>query len=1798
MTTKFTVRSFYGGGKDDGPGNSKRPIKNINDVISISPFPNALPSSQFSRLFPESHTYISSPDLASSKPSNEEFDIIWNTGASDDEDIVDLIRKQHQLNIQDESLPNIKLPADISISNNPVHLDIGMPNSTANKVQKSIPPLPRSSKPKTKNTSNAEIALSMQDDSNYLYSLRNRIINDPPPPSSSKLKRENAKTDGENLPAKNKESKKRDVPYEANSPSNKRSKQTEPPKTSRNVSDPKSKPAKQVHFSSDPPAEAMEAEKAPPPVTKDDKFVDKIVAHNPLLKNIPKAASSRRTVVATELSNNSIDKHSLKKLKQLINSILETEDSVLMGVDEIPKEYAAMFASGGHLQATFIKDISSCLNQLYASKPNSILELANNDFDGTSQSELVITLARLIKLLSKTVGLGDKLSVWTVDERDVEGCKRNLQTSTESIIAVECILLIMKFDQLPKQLYFEDVLSKCLSVLRHHLTKTVYSYVEAIEEGYSNPSECLAYIAREDPQPIKKQLSNLFNAIKSSLPSLNALMNLTHVSLGDSVLITATYISIGPFFVAEPTSTKNGAVKNALSPIGGGIGLRELRLTALTLMQNIFANYDTQRHWIIDEILSATIKLPELKKQTRQYQLKSGKSIFTLSALLFQLVQACSHSVHEQVNTLRDKHHLNTFKDEEVDDGKDKKHTEFLLAEAGLWKRALVPTISISQSIMFQVFTHISQSKSQKSSHEADYKIMLENIVNDALTVLHLPEWPGASWLLVVTVKLVEHEIDPKIKSPTEVNNIRSVILEHFGNIFAHVRTVELQRMHEEGKNDSNPYFDIERTVTNGDIGALENLHSIHQQLLMNLYINGSRSELCRSAYESLGSQWGYAIVRGLQVSQTIFEEAGEDETVRHNQSGVQGKLFTFLQEIWAEDENMDFADYNRLSMNQMQYITLQLSSTSLVQKAQDRILVTILESFSSNSASIRAKAVKALGVAIMSDNSLLNDEDIKRCISSRVGDVASSVRDAALDVLSKHLAKDSGVADAYFTIVSRRIDDSSPAVRKRVAKLLRDIYESTTSLKRKAEIAKLFCLRIADEDDLLKDAALDALDKLWLDLVIPKSSAKEKAFIRDEKSYDEDDQSKSINDVVEIIMMVTKLFGDRYSLFEEAMLKLVKRHPMSHNVQISTRLKSIANSLVDRLDMREEDKNFSPLACVRAILVISGTGKGVVGGSAAEQLLPLLTNGRSPEERAICEATLKIFRKVIPRLPIVTSMRLTDNLQNRLLPLIANPNGRMSELSEAVACLCHVVTRHTNSYVTLTRMLLKAVTETKALLDSNSQTKEAFMKCRVLIIIMSLLVQHCDFDDVKNYDDMHVRERARQQYFNAANDLDEVDKLLVFEHTDESDDEREFTIPVRIWVLLMAVRSNVKEPSIRALTLRGLGCLFVGYPYLMNDLASIQMMDEVFGDTDTQHKSDQLQLLLVFQEYLRVDELKKNDKPDDATVQNKEITVDNLIGDADVLNDSNVGPRVLTRYLRHILDAALSTSAAISAPAIDILGFVVKQGLTHPIELLPALVALETSTSGATVAKAKELHATLHSKHASVLNTQYLATVEKAFQYHRLITGQENGFRNDVALLETWFDFMKEKRLMKLDFLGGIVKHFDMNPLRKAVSDDSISMSKFVADNLLAFSYQNNEEVLCIGKMLSTYLATHGEQLRDELSFENINETMKNMIRSSVVFSICTLLKSNLRDMYGFTDKQFFEYNPKKKTSYGDKALAIKTEMRPIEYGAIPGAAKIMSTKEDFTEQIDAYFNLIDDSPTTGLDDDAESMLSDGSSD
>ncbi len=96
----------------------------------------------------------------------------------------------------------------------------------------------------------------------------------------------------------------------------------------------------------------------------------------------------------------------------------------------------------------------------------------------------------------------------------------------------------------------------------------------------------------------------------------------------------------------------------------------------------------------------------------------------------------------------------------------------------------------------------------------------------------------------------------------------------------------------------------------------------------------------------------------------------------------------------------------------------------------------------------------------------------------------------------------------------------------------------------------------------------------------------------------------------------------------------------------------------------------------------------------------------------------------------------------------------------------------------------------------------------------------------------------------------------------------------------------------------------------------------------------------------------------------------------------------VVQRYLDHVLEAALSQNASIQSVAIDVLTFTVKQGLAHPLQSFPVIVALETSSFISISNRASALHAILQGKHASLLNARYVVSARKAFEYQRKIVG------------------------------------------------------------------------------------------------------------------------------------------------------------------------------------------------------------------
>lgn len=97
-------------------------------------------------------------------------------------------------------------------------------------------------------------------------------------------------------------------------------------------------------------------------------------------------------------------------------------------------------------------------------------------------------------------------------------------------------------------------------------------------------------------------------------------------------------------------------------------------------------------------------------------------------------------------------------------------------------------------------------------------------------------------------------------------------------------------------------------------------------------------------------------------------------------------------------------------------------------------------------------------------------------------------------------------------------------------------------------------------------------------------------------------------------------------------------------------------------------------------------------------------------------------------------------------------------------------------------------------------------------------------------------------------------------------------------------------------------------------------------------------------------------------------------------------------------------------------------------MQLLPLLISLETSEDERVAQDALNLHATLHTKHPSLLNVRYLEFARASYDYQRTITSEVSGQRRGVAVLAGWYSLLSEKRAWRLEFLKAITRAFELD--------------------------------------------------------------------------------------------------------------------------------------------------------------------------
>nr|CDI55652.1 related to proline-rich protein required for meiotic chromosome condensation and synapsis [Melanopsichium pennsylvanicum 4] len=419
-----------------------------------------------------------------------------------------------------------------------------------------------------------------------------------------------------------------------------------------------------------------------------------------------------------------------------------------------------------------------------------------------------------------------------------------------SVLATECSLGILIGDVLPKQILSEDHIRTCFEAVKTCLDKVILPFIEACSGSAANAPHpnLVSLIDVLGPQKARKRkaapapgdeptvsigiicrntLADLFAHLCSALFFVQRMVRMPSIALSDSIVISAVYLALGPFFVLEPEAASGGASsesakiaargRSALLSLGGANSMKTLRLPALNLLRSIFAKAPDQRQWMVEEILTSLTKLTDMKKIRRQYSLRNGKGIHSINALLLQLIQAASHGVASYARSTADR--LSRGKDgpngdengngiDMIDAQADPERMQTLEvvieafnasndpntkdareAEIAIWKRGLEGANASARSIAGYLMQRIGQTKVAKSSQEMSYAYVIESLIQDLLSALFLPEWPAAALMLSAFCRVFGTYLEDQKSHP----DAKGVALEQLSLVAARIRQSQLQ---------------------------------------------------------------------------------------------------------------------------------------------------------------------------------------------------------------------------------------------------------------------------------------------------------------------------------------------------------------------------------------------------------------------------------------------------------------------------------------------------------------------------------------------------------------------------------------------------------------------------------------------------------------------------------------------------------------------------------------------------------------------------------------------------------------------------------------------------------------------------------------------------------------------------------------------------------------------------------------------------------------------------------------------
>ncbi|KAM3849880.1 nipped-B-like protein B, partial [Diretmus argenteus] len=925
-----------------------------------------------------------------------------------------------------------------------------------------------------------------------------------------------------------------------------------------------------------------------------------------------------------------------------------------------------------------------------------------------------------------------------------------------------------------------------------------------------------------------------------------------------------------------------------------------------------------------------------------------------------------------------------------------------------------------------QNFLSVFLKKCGSKQGEEDYRPLFENFVQDLLSTVNKPEWPAAELLLSLLSRLLVHQFSNK---QTEMA-LRVASLDYLGTVAARLRkdgvTSKMDQRSIDRILQETPGNDETQQLQKALLDYLEENAETDASLVFarKFYIAQWFRDATTEAEKSIRNQNqkdedssdGPHHAKDVESTGEIMQRAEKRKKFLRNIIKTTPAQFTTLK------MNSDTVDYEDSCL-----IVRYLASMRPFAQSFDIYLTQILRVLGESAIAVRTKAMKCLSEVVAVDPSILARSDMQRGVHGRLMDNSTSVREAAVELLGRFVLSRPQLTEQYYDMLIERILDTGISVRKRVIKILRDICLEQPTFSKITEMCVRMIRRVNDEEGI-KKLVNETFQKLWFTPT---------------PAHDKETMTRKILNITDVVA-ACKDTG--YDWFEQLLQNLFKSEEDASYKPAQKACVQLVDNLVEHILKYEESlaenkgvNSTRLVACITTLYLFSKIRAQLMVKHAMTMQPYLTTKCNTANDFMVICNVAKILELVVPLMEHPSETFLAT-IEEDLMKLIIKYG--MTVVQHCVSCLGAVVNKVTHNYKFVWACFNRFYGALNKLKiqhqeDPNSTTLVANKPFLLRsLFTVGALGRHFDFDleEFKGTNKVVIKEKV-------------LELLLYFtKHDDE----------------------EVKTKAIM-----GLGFLVIMHPCQMFVPEVKSLYNGILADS-TSSINLKIQILKNLQTYLQEEDTRMQEADRGWKKLSKQEDLKEM-GDI----SSGMSSSIMQLYLKQVLEAFFHTQSSVRHFALNVIALTLNQGLIHPVQCVPYLIAMGTDPEPSMRNKADQQLVEIDKKYTGFIHMKAVAGMKMSYQVQQAIVSSRKaiirGFRQDEthsALCSHLFSMVRGNRQHRRAFLISLLNLFDDS------AKTEVNMLLFIADNLACFPYQSQEEPLFIMHHIDITLSVSGSNL------------------------------------------------------------------------------------------------------------------------